>query len=94
MTRGTGGIGGTQMYAALVAALVVGLALVAFGAWREGIALIGASLVLGAAVRAMLPEARAGLLRVRGKAFDCGWMLILGSALVTLAFIVPRAFTG
>ncbi|MFD1825637.1 DUF3017 domain-containing protein [Mumia zhuanghuii] len=82
------------MFAALVAALAVGLGLVAFGAWRQGIVLLGAALVLGSAVRAVLPEARAGLLRVRGKAFDCGWMLVLGAALVTLAFVVPRGFTG
>ena len=45
--------------------------------------------VLGGAVRAVLPEPRTGLLRVRGRVFDTAWMLFLGSGLVTLAFVVP-----
>jgi hypothetical protein len=89
-----GVVAGTQVYAALVAALVVGLALVAFGAWRQGIILLGGALVAGAVVRAVLPEARAGLLRVRGRVFDTSWMLVVGAGLVTLAFVVPRGITG
>ncbi|MGH1563506.1 DUF3017 domain-containing protein [Mumia sp. DW29H23] len=94
MTRPEGFVAGTQMYVALVGALVVGLVLVAFGAWRQGIILLGGALVVGAAVRAVLPETRAGLLRVRGRVFDTGWMLLLGAALVTLAFAVPRGIGG
>ncbi|MBW9204782.1 DUF3017 domain-containing protein [Mumia sp. zg.B53] len=89
MSRREGLTAGTQMYAALVVAVVVGLALVAFGAWRQGIILLGGALVLGGAVRAVLPEPRTGLLRVRGRVFDTAWMLFLGSGLVTLAFVVP-----
>ncbi|WP_370616048.1 DUF3017 domain-containing protein [Mumia sp. Pv 4-285] len=89
MTR-PDGVSGTQAYAALIVAMCIGLVLVAFGAWRQGIIVVGSSLVGGALIRAALPEPRAGLLRVRGRTFDVLWMLVLGSGLVTLAFAVPQ----
>ncbi|KHL10393.1 UNVERIFIED_CONTAM: hypothetical protein LK11_47985 [Mumia flava] len=73
----------------MVAVLGVGMVMVGVGAWRFGIAAIGASLVFGAVVRAVLPDPAAGLLRVRGRVFDTVWMALLGTALVTLAIIVP-----
>ncbi|MFC6150748.1 MULTISPECIES: DUF3017 domain-containing protein [Mumia] len=89
MTR-PDGVSGTRAYVALVVALCVGLMLVALGAWRQGILVLGSSFVGGAVVRAALPEPRAGLLRVRGRTFDVAWMLAVGAGLVALAFVVPE----
>ena len=57
--------------------------------WRAGCLLIGASLGLGAVLRLVLPRREAGLLRVRGKAFDTGLLLLLAAAVIALALVVP-----
>jgi len=64
--------------------VVVGL-----GRFRRGALLIAASMILGAWLRALLPGARCGLLRVRGRGFDVATMLALGIALVVVALAVP-----
>ncbi|WP_134731436.1 DUF3017 domain-containing protein [Amycolatopsis nivea] len=38
--------------------------------WREGAALVGVALLVAGVLRAVLPEERAGLLAIRGKAVD------------------------
>lgn len=59
--------------------------------WRPGCVVIGASLVLGALLRLLLPTRRAGLLEVRSKPFDVIVLLLAGSAILVLAVVVPPA---
>jgi hypothetical protein len=74
----------------LVAALTVsGLLVVAFGPWRRGVSLIGVALLAGAAVRLLLGEDNAGMLRVRGRVFDVTAMTVVGIALIVLAANIP-----
>lgn len=80
---------GTVVYYGLIAVTTIGLLLVAFGRWRFGIALAGAAFVVAALSRLALDENAAGLLRVRRRPFDVGWMVVLGGALMLLAVIVP-----
>ena len=81
---------GGLVYLVVVAASGVGLAIVAFGPWRRGVALIGLSLILAALMRASLSDHDAGMLRVRRHR----WVdvLMLGSAgvaLLVLASVIP-----
>jgi hypothetical protein len=81
---------GGLVYLVVVAASGVGLAIVAFGPWRRGVALIGLSLILAALMRASLNDHDAGMLRVRRHR----WVdvLMLGSAgvaLLVLASVIP-----
>ena len=76
----------------LVSALVLGgvvSALLGPDTWRPGCMVVGGALVLGAVLRLVLSTRRAGLLRVRSKAFDVGAMLLGGGAILVLSIIVP-----
>ena len=75
----------------VLAGVVLGLVVAMLGeaTWRAGCLLIGASLGLGAVLRLVLPGREAGLLRVRGKAFDTGLLLLLAAAVIALALVVP-----
>jgi hypothetical protein len=78
----------------LVSALVLGgvvAALLGPDTWRAGCLVVGGALVLGALLRLVLTTRRAGLLRVRSKAFDVGVMLLAGGAILVLSVIVPAA---
>jgi hypothetical protein len=73
-----------------VAVLVsLGLLLVDF---RLGAISLAASVGLAAVLRAILPESRAGLLVVRGRAFDLSILATLTGFLAILAIIVPPPF--
>lgn len=76
------------MVVALVS--VAGLGIVAVGDWRTGIQLIGGALVAGALCRLVLPDDKAGMLKVRRKSLDVIFTSSLGAALVTLAILVPN----
>lgn len=80
---------GSLVYLIQLFVVAAGLALVAAGLWRAGVALVGASFVAAAALRAVVTPDQYGMLRVRGKAFDMGWMLLLGVSLVILAVNIP-----
>jgi hypothetical protein len=75
--------------ALVLAGTVAGLAVVAADGFRPGTALIAAALLLGAALRAVLPERRAGLLAVRGRVLDVLVLAALGASLVVLTALVP-----
>jgi hypothetical protein len=88
--RLTSSVGGT-IYLVVVAACAVGLALVAFGPWRRGIDLIGAALIVGALMRVLLSENRAGMLRVRRSRWADVLMLGgVGTVLIVLASVIPN----
>ena len=59
------------------------------GYFRTGSVVVGAGVLLAAALRALLPERRAGLLVVRHRALDVALMTVIGVAIVVLAVIVP-----
>jgi hypothetical protein len=67
----------------------VGLALIVFGPWRQGLAVIGGVLIAGAFARLVIPNHDAGMLGVRRKLFDVATLTALGAALVVLAVVIP-----
>jgi predicted nucleic acid-binding Zn ribbon protein len=81
---------GGVVYLAVVALALVGLAFTIAGAWRTGVSWLGAGLVLGAVCRLVLPERRAGMLRVRRKAEDVVMLMVAGGALLVLAVVIPN----
>ena len=76
----------------LVAVLTVvaaGLLLGVLDRWRVGASVVGAAVLLGGALRLLLPARRAGLLVVRSRRLDVAVLLALGAALLVLASSVP-----
>lgn len=66
-----------------------GLAVVADNHFRRGTVLFALGVCLGAALRAVLPESRAGLLRVRSKPIDVLTLGALGFFTLVLALVIP-----
>ena len=84
--RTVGGI----VYLVVLAATATGLALVAFDSWRLGLGVIGGSLVGGALARLVIPQTNAGMLGMRPKVVDVPVLVLLGTALVVLARVIPN----
>jgi len=82
-------LGGT-IYLLVLAASLVGLGIVAAGAWRTGVGWIGAGLLVAALARLVLPEEAAGMLRVRRKWSDVLMLTVAGVALLVLSVLVPN----
>jgi hypothetical protein len=80
---------GGMVYLAVVTMALVGLALTLAGAWRTGVSWMGTGLIVAAACRLVLPERRAGMLRVRRKPSDVVMLAAAGVTLVVLAIVVP-----
>ena len=80
---------GGVVYLIVVTTTITGLALVVGGAWRTGVSWMGAGLLFGSLSRLVLPERRAGMLRVRRKAVDVALLALVGVALMVLAVVVP-----
>ena len=78
---------GGLVFLLVVASTAAGLAVVAFGPWRRGVAAIGAALILGALMRAALRDADAGMLRVRRHR----WLDVLIVVLVALGLALVAA---
>lgn len=91
VSRGTPGTTarGVQQWPLLlvVAGVVLGLAIATLGhnAWRIGCVVIGSSLCVGAVERIALPRRDAGLMQVRGRAFDVAVLALAGIAIIALA---------
>jgi hypothetical protein len=77
------------VYLVLVGLTATGLALVAFGPWRRGIALVGTAFVVASGSRLLLSEDEAGMLRVRGRWFDVAALAGVGIAMIALAANIP-----
>jgi hypothetical protein len=75
----------------VVAGVVLGLVVTVLGesTWRVGAVVVGAALLVGAVERLVLSDRAAGLLQVRGKAFDVAVLGLAGAAVVTVALLVP-----
>lgn len=82
----TGGIG----YLVVVAGLAVGMVVVALGAWRTGVTIMGLSFALAFVMRAALPDGRAGMLRVRRRLLDVAVLALCGAVLLLLAVVIPN----
>lgn len=80
---------GGIVYLVVVAMALIGLALTAAGAWRTGVSWMGAGLLVGSLARLVLPERRAGMLRVRRRTADVAMLTLAGVALLVLAAVVP-----
>ena len=80
---------GGLVYLGVVVTTLVGLALVAFGPWRRGVALVGSALVFAAAMRLVIREDDAGMLRVRSRWFDVTVLAGVGVSLIALAANIP-----
>jgi len=74
---------------AVLLVVLVGLAFVGQDHWRRGLLLAGIGLLVGAGLRLVLPERAAGLLAVRGRAFDAFVLAMLGVATIVLTTSVP-----
>ena len=81
---------GGVVYLVVVAMVLSGVASAVLGAWRTGVGWMGAGLLAGAATRLVLPEERAGMLRVRRKATDVVMLVLAGVGLIVLAVVVPN----
>jgi Protein of unknown function (DUF3017) len=81
-------LGGT-IYLLVLGAALVGLGIVAAGAWRTGVGWIGAGLLVAALARLVLAEEAAGMLRVRRKWSDVLMLTVAGVALLVLSVVVP-----
>ena len=81
---------GGVVYLLVLAMTLTGLVLSAVGAWRTGVTWMGAGLVVGAVCRLLLPERRAGMLRVRRRTADVVMLAVAGVTLMVLAAVVPN----
>ena len=81
---------GGACYIAVAVSAAVGIGLVALGLWRTGLTVLGSGLLFGAAARLVLPDEKAGMLKVRRKSLDVLLLALLGTALVVLAVVVPE----
>jgi hypothetical protein len=81
---------GGVVYLGVLASALVGLALVAVGAWRTGLSWLGIGLLVAAATRLVLSDRRAGMLRVRRRWSDVLMLTVAGVGLIVLTVIVPN----
>ena len=79
---------------AVLAVVVAAALLVLVDRWRRGAFVFGSAMLLGAVLRAVLPTDRAGLLQVRGRAFDIGAMVSLGVLVIWLATSIDSLGTA
>jgi hypothetical protein len=81
----TGGI----IYLSVVGGVLVGLALVGAGVWRTGVVTMGVAFGVAFAARAVLPDERAGMLRIRRRFVDLTAMAICCGGMLVLAAVIP-----
>ncbi len=81
----TGGI----IYLIVVAVVLVGLTIVIVGSWRTGALVMGSSFGLAFVARAVLPEERAGMLRVRRRFVDLFALAVCCIGIIVLAIAIP-----
>jgi hypothetical protein len=82
----TGGI----IYLAVLGAVLVGLVLVGFGAWRTGVGTMGVAFGVATVARAVLPDERAGMLRIRRRFVDISAMSLCCAGMLILSALIPR----
>jgi len=65
-------------------------ALASSGHWLRGVTVMAVGMVVGAFLRTVLPNGKAGLLVVRGRLFDAVCYLSLGLAVFGFGILVPQ----
>lgn len=73
-------------YVAVVAVLAAGMVLIGLEYWRRGLFVFGAGTGLAAVLRAVLPERRQGLLRVRSRWFDTAVLALASIAILVVSW--------
>ena len=73
---------------------LVSFVLVVFDFWRRGSLLIGVGVGVGAVLRLVLSDDRAGLLVVRSKALDFAMLSLVATAMVYIAWTIDPLGTG
>ncbi len=81
---------GGVVYLILLAATLLGVAVVTLWSWRWGTRLIGGALVAGGAARLILPGAHAGMLAVRPRLLDVPMLILLGASILVLSVSIPE----
>jgi hypothetical protein len=75
----------------VLAGAILGLLLSVFVDWEGGLIVLGADLLVGAALRAVLPDLRLGLLAVRGRSLDVATLALAGGALLVISVSLGKA---
>jgi Protein of unknown function (DUF3017) len=73
---------------------IAAFALVIAGYWRRGALVIGIGVAVAAALRLALPDDRAGLLAVRGKAVDIVTTTVVSAAVLYIAWTIDPLGTS
>lgn len=81
----TGGI----CYLVSVGVLLAGLVLVTLGPWRSGVTLMGLAFGFAFVMRMVLPDSRAGMLRVRHRLIDLVTLGMCSGLFLGLAVLIP-----
>ena len=76
-------------FGTVLVVVAVGLVVTSRGYFRLGSVVVGSGVGLGALLRAVLPERRAGLLVVRHRALDVALMTAVAVGVIVLAIVVP-----
>ena len=82
----TGGL----IYLVVAGTLVAGLAIVAVGPWRTGVSVMGAALAVAFVARAVLPDERAGMLRIRRRFVDLTTLAVCAAGMFALVAAIPN----
>jgi hypothetical protein len=69
---------------------LTGVVVLWFYDWRNGVLIFAGAVGIAGVFRATLSDRAAGLLHVRGRAFDTTFLFLTAAAITTLALIVPN----
>ncbi|HEY0453366.1 DUF3017 domain-containing protein [Actinophytocola sp.] len=72
----------------VLAVVALGLLRIVLYHWRQGTVLIGAALILAAALRALLREDQAGLIAIRGRGVDVLTYTAFGFCMMAVALTI------
>jgi hypothetical protein len=72
----------------VLAVVALGLFRIILYHWRQGTVLIGAALILAAALRALLSEDQAGLIAIRGRGVDVLTYTAFGVCMMAVALTI------
>ena len=79
---------GGMVYLIVLAATLLGIALVVLDQWRLGLTVVSGALGVAAVVRLLLPEEAAGMLKVRRRLVDVAVLASLGIGLAILSAVI------
>lgn len=73
-----------------VGMLIGGLVLVVLSRWRSGTTLMGVAFGLAFLMRMILPDDRAGMLRVRRRLIDLATLAMCSGVMLAMAVLIPN----